>query len=189
MNSTKSAERPTGPAIEAEGRARESSSCSVDPLTLDVLASDGDFGARYSYRCSNFEPCRARPIFGRPRTAWARAPTNISSVDLSIERIVLMMQSNGRLVGFILRALGFEDALDANQSFCFPLSPSRESKPAGRGWAATAQGFELGGHVGDVAGNVEPFPRHSPARRIVGSSRRSRGSVPSGSSHLRVSVS
>ena len=42
-------------------------------------------------------------------------------------------------------------------------------------------GFELGGHVGDVAGDVEHFPRHSPMRRIVGSSRRSRGSALSAS--------
>jgi hypothetical protein len=42
-------------------------------------------------------------------------------------------------------------------------------------------GFELGGHAGDVTGNVERFPRHSHARRIVGSSGRSRGSALSGS--------
>jgi hypothetical protein len=39
----------------------------------------------------------------------------------------------------------------------------------------------LGGHGRDVTGDVERFPRHSPARRIVGSSQRSRGSGLSGS--------
>lgn len=86
------------------------------------------------------------------------------------------MQSSSRLVGFILRALGFGDAADANQYFAFRFRhPEKVSQlvEVGRG----RQGFKLGGHAGDVTGNVEHFPRHSPMSGIVSSSRRCRGSV------------
>src|ERR1700722_16539788 len=86
------------------------------------------------------------------------------------------MQSSSRLVGFILYALGFGDAADANRCFAFrSRHPEKVSQQVEVG--RDRQGFELGGHVGDVAGDVEHFPRHSPMRRIVGSSRRARGST------------
>src|SRR6202044_2286861 len=80
------------------------------------------------------------------------------------------MQSSSRLVGFILYALGFGDAADSNQYFAFRFRhPEKVSQQVEVG--RDRQGFELGGHVGDVAGDVEHFPRHSPMRRIVVSSR------------------
>jgi hypothetical protein len=98
----------------------------------------------------------------------------------SIERIVLLMQSSSKLVGFILRALGFGNAADANQYFAFRFRhPEKVNQPVEVG--RDRQGFELGGHVCDVASDVEHFPRHSPMRRIVRASRRSRGSELSAS--------
>ena len=60
------------------------------------------------------------------------------------------MQSNSRLLGFILRALGFGDASDANQYFAFRFRhPQNVNQHVEVG--RDHQGFELGGHVGDVA--------------------------------------
>jgi hypothetical protein len=130
------------------------------------------------YRCSNSN-CRTRRIFGRPRRLRRERHRNMIAW-ISIERIVLVMQSSSRLVGFILRALSFGDAADANQYFAFRFRhPEKVSQQVEVG--RDRQGFELGGHGGDVAGDVEHFPRHSPMRRIVGSSRRSRGSALSAS--------
>src|SRR6476469_3663970 len=91
------------------------------------------------------------------------------------------MQSSSRLVGFVLRALGFGGTVGANKYFAFRFRhPEKVSQLVEVG--RERRGFELGGHVGDVAGDVEHFPRHSPMRGIVGSSRRSRGSALSASS-------
>ena len=100
-----------------------------------------------------------------------------------LERIVLLAQSNRRLVAkFLLRALGFGGTGEkgANKYFAFRFrhcEKINQSVEAGR----VRHGFEFGGHICDVTSNVERFPRHSPVRRIVGSSRRSRGSAPSSS--------
>ena len=79
-----------------------------------------------------------------------------------------------------LRALSFEDRA-CEPTFRLPLSPSRESKRQPVEVGRDRRGFELSGHVGDIAGDVEHFLRHSPTILIVGSSRRSRGSALSGS--------
>ena len=57
------------------------------------------------------------------------------------------MQSNNRLVGFIHRALGFEDDVDASQYFAFRFRHPEEVSQlveVGR----ERRGFEWGGHVG-----------------------------------------
>jgi hypothetical protein len=64
----------------------------------------------------------------------------------------------------------------ANQHFAFHFRhPEKVSQPVEVG--RDRHGFELGGHVVEVAGDVKHFLRHSPKILIVGSSRRSRGSA------------
>ena len=104
----------------------------------------------------------------------------MSRVDLNRTYCSRDAVQSSRLVGFILRGLGFGDAADANQYFAFGFRhPEKVSQPVEVG--RDRQGFELSGHAGDVARNVEYFPRHCLIRRIVGSSRQSRGSVLSAS--------
>jgi hypothetical protein len=124
---------------------------------------------------------RAHRIFGRPhRLARERQPTKHEPHGFSIERILLLVQSNCRLVRLLLRTLGFGGAVGANKYFAFRFRHREKiNQPVEAG--RVRHGFEFGGHTGDVTGNVEGFSRHSPVRRIVGSSRRSRGSAPSGS--------
>jgi hypothetical protein len=128
--------------------------------------------ARSAGTAARTRTVRARPIFGRPRRLGRERHRN-RAAWISIERIVLVMQPSSRLVGFILRALGFDDAVDANQYFAFRFRhPEKVSQLVEVG--RDRQGFEWGGHVGDVVGDVEHFPRHSPTSWVVGSSRRSR---------------
>jgi hypothetical protein len=142
--------------------------------------SDSDFGAS-----ARGEGGGARLNWQSVSTIWTASPcvgaqTKHEPHGFSIERSVLLVQSNCRLVGFLLRPLRFGGEVHANNYFAFhfrhrkKISELVETGP-------DRLGFELGGHVGDVTGNVERFPRHSHARRIVGSSRRSRWSALSGS--------
>ena len=79
---------------------------------------------------------------------------------VEFERTVLLVQSSCTLVGFLLRALGFEGEVGANKYFAFQFChPEKISQPAEVG--CDRRGFELGGHVDDVTGSVERFPRHS----------------------------
>jgi len=136
-------------------------------------------GARCKWRCSNSNWQGASNIWPTP-SPCARAPTKPEPHGFSIERTVLLVQSNCRLVGFLLCALGFGGAVGANKYFAFRFRhPEKINQPVEAG--RDRHGFEFGGHAGDVTGNVEHFPRHSPVRRIVASSRRSRWSAPSGS--------
>jgi hypothetical protein len=101
----------------------------------------------------------------------ARAPTKPEPHGFSIERFVLLVQSNCRLVGFLRRALC---AMRANKYFAFHFRhPEKINQPVEAG--SDRHGLKLGGHAGDVTGSA-----HSPVRRLVGSSRRSRGSARCG---------
>ena len=109
-----------------------------------------------------------------------RQPTKHEPHGFSIERILLLAPSNCRLVGFLLRTLSFGGAIGANKYFAFRFRHREKiSQPVETG--CVRYGFEFGGHAGDVTGSVELFRRDSPARRVVASSRRSRGSAPCGS--------
>ena len=104
----------------------------------------------------------------------------MSQRGFSIERIVLVMQSNRRLVRLLHRALGFGVAAAANDEFAFYFRhPEKVSQPVEVG--LDRYGFELGGHIGNVAGDDERSPRHSPTRRILESSLRSRWNALSSS--------
>jgi hypothetical protein len=67
----------------------------------------------------------ARTRTGRASNIWptaspcARAPTKHEPHGFSIERILLLVQSNCRLVGFLLRTLGFGGTVGANKYFAF----------------------------------------------------------------------
>ena len=78
----------------------------------------------------------------------------MSRRGFSIERIVLLMQSNRRLVRLLHRALGFGVGGGANDEFAFYFRhPEKVSQPVEVG--LDRYGFELGDHVGDVAGDDE----------------------------------
>jgi hypothetical protein len=104
----------------------------------------------------------------------------MSRIGFSIEPAALSLSSNCRFVGFLIRALGSGAEVHASNYFAFQfrhrekISELVETSP-------DRLGFELGSHDGDVTGDVERFPRHSHARWIVRSFRRSRESALSGS--------
>ena len=145
-------------------------SATPSPPTVDRGRKSSVFG---SFSLSTF-PARRRNPPQRQR--------NMSGVDLSIERVVLVRQSNNRLVGFIRRALGFEGHVDANQYFAFRFRhPEKVSQLVEVGRERRSFESVPVHDASDVAGDVEHFPRHSPMRRTVSSSPRSRGSALSGS--------
>jgi hypothetical protein len=164
---------------EARGRSRaDHHRARPLPITLDELSQAAE--ARRAVRVALLELGLGASKIWPTASPWARAPTKTEPHGFSIERILLLVQSNCRLVGFLLRTLGFGGAVGANKYFAFHFRhPEKINQlvEAGR----FRHGFEFGGHAGDVTGNVQRFPRHSPVRRVVGSSRRSRGSTPFGS--------
>ena len=150
------------------GRERIITLLSPSPITLDELTRAAKARRAVRWRCSNSNWQGGSNIWPTP-SPCARASTKPESHGISIDRIVL--------VGFLLRTLG---AVGANKHFAFHFRhPEKINQlvEAGR----VRHGFEFGGHAGDVTGNVQRFPRHSPVRRFVASSRRSRWSAPSGS--------
>ena len=77
----------------------------------------------------------------------------MSRMDSQSNEFVLLVRSNCRLVGFLLRALGFGDTVGANKYFAFHFRhPEKINQPVEAG--RDRHGFEFGGHAGDVTGNV-----------------------------------
>ena len=133
--------------------------------------------SRCGWRCSNSN-WWARRIFARPHRLVRGRQRNRSRMDSQSNDLFSWCGSNCRLVGFLLRTLG---AVRANKYFAFHFRhPEKINQPVEAG--RDRHGFEFGGHACDVTGSVELFfPRHCTVRRLVGASRRSRGSAPGGS--------
>src|ERR1700733_576112 len=106
--------------------------------------------------------------------------TNASKLSQSA-MLAHVGQSNRNLEGVLLvRALGFRDGVGANIDFAFRSGhPEEISEQVEAG--GDRHGLELGGHVCDVASDIERFMRDSTIRRIAGLSERSAGTVSSGS--------
>ena len=97
-----------------------------------------------------------------------------------IERIVCLGAVQLKARRHSPRALTLRGHRSANKYFAFRFRhPEKINQPVEAG--RDSDGFEFGDHAGDVMGSVELFPRHSPVRRAIGSSRRSCGSDPCGS--------
>jgi hypothetical protein len=72
-----------------------------------------------------------------------------------------LVQSNSWLVGSLLRTLSFGGTVGANKYFAFRFRhPGKITQLVEAG--NDRHGFEFGGQAGDLTGNVERFPRHSP---------------------------
>src|ERR1700722_10927314 len=183
-NSTTPARRPTAPATKPRSRANGSSPCSA----LRQSRSTNWPGPRRlqrgwcGWRCSNSK-WRGASNIRATASHCEGPPTKFEPNGSSIERIARVGQSNRNLEGGLLvRALGFRDGVGANIDFAFRSRHSEEiSEQVEAG--SDRHGLELGGHVCDVASDIERFVGDSPIRRIAGLSERSPGTVSSGS-HL-----
>jgi hypothetical protein len=96
----------------------------------------------------------------------------------SVERIVFLGFAISRrgLQRPLVFTLGFGDGVGSNKQFAFS---SRHPEEIGEKVETRRDrhGFELGGHVSDIARDVETLPRHNPLRRIIGSLQRPRVSA------------
>ena len=182
----------TGDEAEA-ARERIIALLGPSPITLDELGRAAEASAR-DVRVALLElELAGRVEYSGDRVALRAiadesvSPTALQSNELlsSGWRIPGAALEVGFLVGF---ALGFGDGVGANIHFAFGFRHPEEIGEQVE-TRRDRHRFKLGGHVGDVARDVERFPRHSPARRIVGSFQRPRGAPFRLCQVLRVSVS
>ena len=104
---------PTDPAARYTGSAN----------TVAAYAypdSDWRFGARCGWRCSNSN-WQSVSIIWPTAAPCVGASTKYEPHGFSIERAVLSVQSDCRLVGFLLRALRFRAEVHASEYFAFQL--------------------------------------------------------------------
>ena len=108
-----------GPATKPEaGRERIITLLGPCPSHSTNWPGRRRLGARCGWRCSNSNWQGASNIWPTA-SPCARAPTKHEPHGFSIERILPLVQSNCRLVGFLLRALGFGGTVGANKYFAF----------------------------------------------------------------------
>src|SRR3984957_14033514 len=180
-NSTTPARRPTAPATKPSSRANGSSPCSA----LRQSRSTNWPGPRrlqrgwYGWRCSNSK-WRGASNIRATASHCEGPPTKFEPNGSSIEGIAHVGQSNRNLEGVLLvRTLGFRGGVGADIDSAVR---SRHSEEIGKQIEAGSDRhcFKLGGHVCDVASDIDRFVRDSPMRRIASLSERPPGTVPSG---------